>query len=67
MRRKEFYWDKKSDVTLVFENDSKVKVQLLKKDESNNPLPGCLFTVIKNGQTLFSAVTDAVEPSPSRT
>lgn len=57
--KKEFYWDKKSDVTLVFENDSKVKVQLLKKDESNNPLPGCLFTVIKNGQTLFSAVTDA--------
>lgn len=57
--KKELYWDKKSDVTLVFENDSKVKVQLLKKDESNNPLPGCLFTVIKNGQTLFSAVTDA--------
>lgn len=58
--KKEFYWDKKNEVKLVFENDSKVKVQLLKKDESNNPLPGCLFTVIKNGQTLFSAVTDAV-------
>ena len=57
--KKEFYWDKKNEVKLVFENDSKVKVQLLKKDESNNPLPGCLFTVIKNGQTLFSAVTDA--------
>lgn len=57
--KKEFYWDKKNEVKLVFENDSKVKVQLLKKDESNKPLPGCLFTVIKNGQTLFSAVTDA--------
>lgn len=57
--KKEFYWDKKNEVKLVFENDSKVKIQLLKKDESNNPLPGCLFTVIKNGQTLFSAVTDA--------
>lgn len=57
--KKEFYWDKKNEVKLVFENDSKVKVQLLKKDESNSPLPGCLFTVIKNGQTLFSAVTDA--------
>lgn len=57
--KKEFYWDKKNEVKLVFENDSKVKVQLLKKDESNNPLSGCLFTVIKNGQTLFSAVTDA--------
>lgn len=57
--KKEFYWDKKNEVKLVFENDSKVKVQLLKKDESNNPLPGCLFTVIKNGQTLLSAVTDA--------
>lgn len=57
--KKEFYWDKKNEVKLVFENDSKVKVQLLKKDESNNPLPGCLFTVIKNGQTLFSAETDA--------
>lgn len=57
--KKEFYWDKKNEVKLVFENDSKVKVHLLKKDESNNPLPGCLFTVIKNGQTLFSAVTDA--------
>lgn len=57
--KKEFYWDKKNEVKLVFENDSKVKVQLLKKDESNNPLPGCLFTVIKNGQTIFSAVTDA--------
>ena len=57
--KKEFYWDKKNEVKLVFENDSKVKVQLLKKDESNTPLPGCLFTVIKNGQTLFSAVTDA--------
>lgn len=57
--KKEFYWDKKNEVKLVFENDSKVKVQLLKKDEFNNPLPGCLFTVIKNGQTLFSAVTDA--------
>lgn len=57
--KKEFYWDKKNEVKLVFENDSKVKVQLLKKDESNNPLPGCLFTVVKNGQTLFSAMTDA--------
>lgn len=33
-----FVWDGKTDVSLVFENDSKVKIQLMKLDDSNNPL-----------------------------
>ena len=57
--RQEFYWDGKSDVELIFENDAKVKVQLLKLDDSNNPLPGALFNVIKDGQVIASEKTDA--------
>lgn len=56
--RQEFYWDGKSDIALIFENDAKVKVQLLKLDDSDNPLPGALFHVIKDGQVIASEKTD---------
>ena len=39
-----FVWDGKSDVSLIFENDSKVKIQLIKLDDSNNPLPGAVLS-----------------------
>ena len=55
--RQTFYWDGKSDVSLVFENDSKVKVRLLKLDDSNNPLPGCVFNIIKDGQIIATEAT----------
>ena len=55
--RQSFHWDGKSDVSLVFENDSKVKIQLLKLDDSNNPLPGCVFNILKDGQLIGSEAT----------
>ena len=57
--RQEFYWDGKSDVALVFENDAKVKVRLLKLDASEKPLPGAVFNVIRDGQVIASEKTDA--------
>lgn len=56
--RQEFYWDGKSDIDLIFEDDAKVKVQLLKLDDSGNPLPGALFNVVKDGQVIASEKTD---------
>ena len=47
-----FVWDGKSDVSLIFENDSKVKVRLIKLDDSNNPLPGAVFNIVKDGQII---------------
>ena len=54
-----FVWDGQTDVSLVFENDTKVKIELLKLDDSDDPLPGCVFNVIKDGQIVASEVTDA--------
>ncbi|WP_300756218.1 SpaA isopeptide-forming pilin-related protein, partial [uncultured Oscillibacter sp.] len=54
-----FVWDGKTDVSLVFENDSKVKVQLLKKDDSGNPLPGAVFNILKDGQIVGTEETKA--------
>ena len=54
-----FVWDGKTDVSLVFENDSKVKVQLLKKDDSGNPLPGAVFNILKDGQIIGTEETKA--------
>ncbi len=54
-----FVWDGKSDVSLVFENDSKVKIQLIKLDDSNNPLPGAVFNIIKDGQIVGTEATKA--------
>ena len=56
--RQEFTWDGKSDVELVFENDAKVKLELLKLDEEDNPLAGAVFNVIKDGQIIASEETD---------
>ena len=56
--RQEFTWDGKSDVDLVFENDAKVKLELLKLDEEDNPLAGAVFNVIKDGQIIASEETD---------
>ena len=57
--KQEFYWDGKSDVALVFENDARVKVELLKLDESESPLSGAVFNIIRDGQVIGSEVTDA--------
>ena len=56
--RQEFHWDGKTDVSLVFENDAKVKLDLLKLDEANNPLPGAVFNIIKDGQIIATEETD---------
>lgn len=55
--RQEFHWDGKTDVSLVFENDAKVKLELLKLDESNDPLPGAVFNIVKDGQIITTEET----------
>ena len=52
-----FVWDGKTDVALVFENDAKVKVKLIKLDDSDNPLPGAVFNIIKDGQIIGTEAT----------
>ncbi len=54
-----FVWDGKSDVSLIFENDAKVKVQLIKLDDSGNPLPGAVFNIVKDGQIVGTEETKA--------
>ena len=55
--RQEFHWDGKTDVSLVFENDAKVKLELLKLDESHDPLPGAVFNIVKDGQIIATEET----------
>ena len=57
--RQTFVWDGKTDVSLVFENDSKVKVQLKKVDESGQPLAGAVFVVLRDGQVIQTTETEA--------
>ena len=57
--RQEFYWDGKHDIDLIFENDAKVKVQLIKLDDSDNPIEGAVFNVVKDGQVVATEATDA--------
>lgn len=57
--KQSFEWDGKSDISLIFENDAKVKIELLKLDDSGNPLPGCVFNVIKDGQIVATEETKA--------
>ena len=57
--RQEFYWDGKTDVSLVFENDAKVKIQLIKLTDANSPLPGAVFHVLRDGQLIGTEATDA--------
>ncbi|NBK19474.1 SpaA isopeptide-forming pilin-related protein [Anaerotruncus sp. 1XD42-93] len=54
-----FVWDGKSDVSLVFENDSKVKIKLIKLDDSGNPLPGAVFNILRDGQIIGTEETKA--------
>ena len=54
-----FVWDGKTDVSLVFENDAKVKLQLKKLDDSNNPLPGAVFNILRDGQIIGTEATKA--------
>lgn len=56
--KQEFYWDGKKEVSLTFENDAKVKIQLIKKDEGDNPQSGAVFNIIKDGQVIGSEATD---------
>ena len=53
--RQEFYWDGKTDVSLVFENDAKVKIQLIKLNDANAPLPGAVFHILRDGQLIGTA------------
>ncbi len=55
--RQPFVWDGKTDVSLVFENSSKVKVQLKKVDESGSPLAGAVFLVLRDGQIISTEAT----------
>ena len=57
--RQKFYWDGKTDVSLVFENDAKVKIQLIKLNDANSPLSGAVFHVLRDGQLIGTEVTDA--------
>ena len=57
--RQEFYWDGKRDVSLVFENDAKVKIQLIKLNDANSPLSGAVFHVLRDGQLIGTEATDA--------
>ena len=57
--RQEFYWDGKSDVDLIFENDAKVKIELRKVDESDKPIEGAVFNILKDGQIVGSEAADA--------
>ena len=57
--RQEFHWDGKTDVSLVFENDAKVKIQLIKLNDANSPLPGAVFHILRDGQLIGTEATDA--------
>ena len=52
-----FVWDGKTDVSLVFENSAKVKVQLKKVDEGGQPLAGAIFVVLRDGQVISTEET----------
>ena len=54
-----FVWDGEHDVSLVFENSSKVKVMLKKVDESNAPLAGAIFVILRDGQVIGTEETGA--------
>ena len=54
-----FVWDGKTDVALAFENDARVKIQLIKLDDSDSPLPGAVFNILKDGQIIGTEATKA--------
>lgn len=57
--KQEFYWDGKNDVNLIFENDARVKIELLKLDDSERPLEGAVFHIFKDGQLIGTETTGA--------
>ena len=57
--KQEFFWDGKTDVNLVFEDDAKVKLELLKLDDSENPLEGAVFNILKDWQLIGTEATGA--------
>ena len=54
-----FAWDGEHDISLIFENSSKVKIQLKKVDESSSPLPGAVFLILRDGQIIGTEETTA--------
>ncbi len=54
-----FVWDGEHDVSLVFENSAKVRVQLKKVDESGSPLAGAVFLILRDGQIIGTEETKA--------
>ncbi len=54
-----FVWDGVHDVSLVFENSAKVRVQLKKVDESGSPLAGAIFVILRDGQVIGTEETGA--------
>ena len=55
--KQEFFWDGKNDVDLVFEDDAKVKLELLKLDDSENPLEGAVFNIFQDWQLIGTEAT----------
>ena len=47
------------EISLVFKNDAKVKVRLIKLDASDNPLAGAVFNIFRDGQIIATEATDA--------
>ena len=58
-RRQTFVWDGETDVSLIFENSAKVKVELKKVAESGSPLAGAVFLVLRDGQIISTEETKA--------
>ena len=54
-----FVWDGEHDISLVFENSAKVKIQLKKMDESGSPLAGAIFVILRDGQIISTEETQA--------
>lgn len=55
--KQEFFWDGKTDVNLVFEDDAKVKIKFLKLDDSERPLEGAVFNIFKDWQLIGTEAT----------
>lgn len=55
--KQEFFWDGKTDVNLVFEDNAKVKIKFLKLDDSEKPLEGAVFNIFKDWQLIGTEAT----------
>ena len=54
-----FVWDARTPVSLVFTNDSDVRIRFRKVDENGRGLANALIAVYKDGRPLLSDMTDA--------